>query len=372
MRAPLLAVAATALHLAACGGEGAPAPPVPPYAWQLPPGFVAPAVPASNPMTEAKVALGRRLFYDPALSVNGAESCGSCHAQALAFADGRERPLGTTGQPGRRNSPSLANAGYAARLTWASSALVDLEGQALVPMFGEDPVELGLSGREALLLSRLEADAGYRTAFAAAFPEEPAPFSVRSVVRALASFERTLVSGRSPFDRHLEGDAAALSPSAARGLALFRSDRLACGRCHAGRNLSDAAVVDGPPPAAAPFHNTGLYDEDGRGAYPAEDVGLMTLTGLPADMGRFRAPSLRNVAVTAPYMHDGSLGTLSDVLDHYAAGGRAARVNGSPSPLRSDLVRGFALTAEERADLLAFLESLTDAAFLADPRFGPP
>jgi cytochrome c peroxidase len=134
----------------------------------------------------------------------------------------------------------------------------------------------------------------------------------------------------------------------------------------------DSARSEALPGGLPAFHNTGLYDEDGLGAYPATDQGLLGLTGDPADMGRFRAPSLRNAAVTAPYMHDGSVATLSGVIDHYAAGGRSTLARGAPSPLRDPRITGFALSADERGDLLAFLEALTDEALLVDPRFGPP
>jgi cytochrome c peroxidase len=324
-------------------------------------------------MNEAKVELGRRLFHDPRLSVNGTQSCASCHLQALAFTDGRVTAIGATGQVGKRNSPSIANAGYAAALTWASSVLLSLESQALVPLFGEDPVELGLSGQDGPMLARLAADPDYPPRFAAAFPEEPVAISVETVVKALSAFQRTVISGRAPYDRFAGGaDPAALGPAARRGLDLFRSARLGCAACHAGPLFMDSARSETAPASRPAFHNTGLYDEDGQGAYPATDHGLLELTGDPADMGRFRAPSLRNVALTAPYMHDGSVATLSEVLDHYAAGGRSTLARGAPSPLRDPLVTGFTLAADERADLLAFLEALTDEALLADPRFGPP
>lgn len=361
--------AALLLLLAACGpGEGG----AERYAWDLPPGFPAPAVPVENPMSAVKVELGRRLFHDPRLSGNGTQACAACHLQSLGFTDGRARAVGSTGQPHPRSAQPLANVGYAATLTWANSVLPSLEAQALVPLFGDDPVELGLSGREALLLSRLAADPAYPAAFAAAFPEAPAPITVTTVVQAIAAYERTLISGRAPYDRFAGGDAAALGPAAQRGLALFGSERLGCAACHGGFAFMGPVRAEGDGPVAGAFHNTGLYDEDGQGAYPAGNQGLIGLTFDPADMGRFRAPSLRNVAVTAPYMHDGSVASLPAVLDHYAAGGRSTLANGAPSPLRSPLVRGFSLSVQEREDLLAFLDALTDQAFLTDPRLGPP
>jgi cytochrome c peroxidase len=363
-----LALSAAAVA-AACGGGGDAPPPASPWVWSLPAGFAAPSVPPANPMSEAKVALGRRLFYDRRLSGNGTQSCGSCHLQALAFTDGRAVSTGSTGQPHRRSAMALANVAYARTLTWANSLLGTLESQALVPMLGENPVELGSPGD---LLTRLLADPAYPALFAAAFPGKAGPWDVLDVVRAIAAFERTLVSGDSPYDRFARGDPSALSAAAQRGLALFRSDRLRCAACHSGFAFMEGAPPPGAPPAAVPYRNTGLYDEDGLGAYPASDTGLADLTGDPADMGKFRVPSLRNVAVTAPYMHDGSVATLGDAVDAYAAGGRSARLRGKPSPLRDPLVSGFSITPEEKADLVAFLESLTDRGFLSDPRFSDP
>jgi cytochrome c peroxidase len=356
--------------LAACegGGGGGSAP----YPFDLPAGFPAPRVPAANPMSDAKVALGRRLFYDRRLSFDESQSCGSCHRQRLAFTDGLARAVGSTGMLHRRSSMALGNVGYAASLTWANSLLPDLESQVLVPLFSEDPVELGMSGHEDLLLARLAADAEYPARFRAAFPGQEAPITLGNLTRAIAAFQRVLFSGDSPFDRYQLGFPDALSPAAQRGRDLFFSEKLECFHCHGGFTLQDSVTHEGLVLAGKPFHNTGLYDLDGAGAYPASDRGLYDQTGLPADMGRFRAPTLRNVAVTAPYMHDGSIATLAEVLDHYAAGGRSALVNGVPSPLRSGFVQGFTLTPGERDDVVAFLESLTDETFLSDPRFSDP
>jgi cytochrome c peroxidase len=227
-----------------------------------------------------------------------------------------------------------------------------------------------MGGREAELIGRLEGDPDYRSRFQAAFPGEARPVSVPNVARALACFERTLVSGDSPYDRLVfQGQSDALSDAAWRGMRLFFSERLACSRCHAGFNFSGPADYEGLPGPPEPlFHNTGLYDVDGKGSYPAADTGLREATGRRRDMGRFKAPTLRNIAVTAPYMHDGSLATLEEAIDHYARGGRA----GGASRWRSPLVRGFAIDGDERRDLIAFLESLTDSTFLADPRHGDP
>lgn len=361
-----------ALLAAACGSA--------PLADPLgtPSGFPAPRVPADNPVTAAKVELGRYLFYDKRLSGNQTQSCGSCHEQAKAFTDGRATGLGSTGQHHVRGAMSLANAAYVSTFTWANPAVNQLEQQALVPMFGEMPVELGLSGKEDALLSRLGADASYRTRFAAAFPGDASPISVDHVVKSIAAFERTLISGRSAYDRFsTDGEDAALSESAKRGMALFFGERLECFHCHGGFAFSDAVVDVNTTLDETSYQNNGLYNIGGDGSYPTGNQGIFEFTGKPADKGRFRAPSLRNIAVTAPYMHDGSIATLDEVLDHYSRGGRLTADgpnagDGKDSPNKSLFIRGFMLTDAERQDVLEFLRSLTDEEFLSSPRFADP
>jgi len=272
---------------------------------------------------------------------------------------------------------SLANVAYNASYTWADDTVRALEAQMLVPMLGDDPVELGLAGLEEEVVGRLAAMDLYRELFAAAYPDDEEPLTFAHIVEAVASFERTLVSGDAPYDRMVFGDdMRALGGAARRGMKLFFSARLACFECHAGISFSGPVEFDGSPPAEPVFHNTGLYDLDGRGAYPAADPGLRKVTGKGTDMGRFRAPTLRNVELTAPYMHDGSIATLEEVVDHYAAGGRGRAAADSSSRRRrtriSPLLAGFSLEETDRADLVAFLQSLTDERFTTDPRFSDP
>ena len=345
------------------------------FAGRLPPGLPPPRVPRDNPLTSRKVELGRRLFYDTRLSGNGTYACASCHQQARAFTDGRAQAVGSTGASHARSTMALANVAYHTSFGWADADLRSLEAQMTVPMFNEHPIELGLKGREADVAARFAARADEVAEFRAAFPETEPPVSLETIVKAIASFERTLLSGDSPVDRYMyRDDRAALSPAARRGMTLFFSARLKCGECHSGFNLSGPVTFEGADTAKTPgkteapellFHNTGLYNVDGRGAYPATDRGLFDKTRKPQDMGRFRAPTLRNVAVTAPYMHDGSLPTLDAVVAHYASGG-------TQSPLKSDRVNGFAISAAETADLVEFLKSLTDQAFLTNPAFAAP
>ena len=348
------------------------------YVWDLPPGFPRPRVPADNPMSEAKVALGRHLFYDTRLSSDGTFACANCHQQRRAFADDKGRGVGVTGEVHPRGPMALGNIAYSPVLTWANPTVRRLEAQALVPMFGEDPVELGLAGREAKLLTDLGAVPVYRTLFAAAFPGESSPITLANLTKALASFERTLLTGRAPYDRYRTGaDAKAISESAKRGESLFFSERTECFHCHGGFNFTETVDYVGKGFLEVEFHNTGLYNLDAKGSYPTRNTGVHEVTDDPEDMGRFKAPSLRNIAITAPYMHDGSIPTLIDVVRHYEAGGRTIADGphkgvGAANIHKSEFVKGFQLTDGERADLVAFLESLTDVEFLADPRFSDP
>ena len=298
-------------------------------------------MPPDNPVTAAKVALGRRLFYDVRLSGNGTQACASCHQQGRAFTDGRPRALGSTGESHPRSAMSLANVAYAASLTWIDAGQRRLEDQMLVPLFGETPREMNLAGREEEVVRRLGPVPLYSKLFSEAYPGQRAPINLKNVQNAIASFERTLLSGDSPYDRLVWKDERdTLSPAARRGMALFFSNRLACSKCHAGFTFGGPVEWEGGPAPARQLEDNGLG-------------------------GRFRTPTLRNVAVTAPYMHDGRFATLDAVIDHYASGGL-------PSPTRSKLVRGFAISESEKRDLVAFLESLTDAAFLEDPLFSDP
>jgi cytochrome c peroxidase len=335
----------------------------PAYEWRLPPGFPRPQVPPDNPMSTAKVELGRRLFHEARLSSTGGYACASCHRPELAFTDGRSRALGATGETVKHGAMSLVNVAYNPAFTWSDPRVRSLEAQMRRPLFNEHPVEMGLTGNGQAAAHKLSGDAAYREMFAAAFPGDAAPLSMDHIIKAIAAFERSLISGRSPFDRYVfDDDETALPDAAKRGMALFYSTRAGCAQCHSGLNFSGPLIYEGHAAAAAVFANTGLFDVDGRGAYPANDRGLMDITRRAADMGKFRVPTLRNVALTAPYMHDGSLATLADVIAHYAHGGRTTRRQDSR-------IRPLVLSQAERADLVAFLEALTDREFLDDPRF---
>jgi cytochrome c peroxidase len=315
------------------------------FADRLPRWFPVPNVPADNPITAEKVELGRHLFYEPMLSGNSTYSCAICHQQSLAFTDGLAQAIGAEGGQHPRSSMSLANVAYNASYGWGDRTW-SLESQMEVPMFNEHPVEMGLKGHEAEVLERFASDSDYAERFRTAFPGDAHPITLPNIVKAIASFERALVSADSAFDRYLyRDDHTGMSAAAKRGVTLFFSDRLKCSECHGSVNISGPTIFSGAMPSdpEAFFHDTGVAEA-------------------PA---KFRAPTLRNIAVTAPYMHDGSVATLKDVVAHYAAGGR------SPRP-KSDKVRGFVISPAETDDLVAFLRTLTDEKFLADPAFSNP
>ncbi len=347
------------------------------WRWQLPSHVPEPRVPADNPMSAAKVELGRRLFYDPRLSATGNRSCSSCHLQERAFSDGRALAVGGTGELTHRNAPGLANSAWNATYNWAAPAIVSLERQMEVPLFGDDPIEMGVNdGNRQQILARLAADPLYPPLFRQAFADQPQPLSMASVIRAISAFERSIVSVDSRYDRYLQGREP-LSDSEQRGMALFFGERAECHHCHGSFNFNDQVVHARSRVVDTPFHNTGLYNIDGAGGFPFPNRGLYESTGKAEDMGAFRAPSLRNVEVTGPYMHDGSLATLEAVIDFYSEGGRLIasgpqQGDGRLNPYKSGLIARIDFTAQEKRDLLAFLKALTDDSLLHDPRWQDP
>ena len=369
-------VTALVLMMAGCGSDDSTPEQV--WDWGVPDGYPKPAVPEDNPMTQAKVELGRLLFYDTRLSANQTQSCGSCHLQELAFTDGLPQGIGSTEEVHPRSSMSLTNVGYASVLTWGNPLQRELEEQMLGPFFGETPVELGLKSQEQLV-ERVTADPEYVKQFAEVFgPGDGSPVDLDRVTKAIAAFQRSLISSDSPYDRYIyRGQSDAMNPSQRRGMELFFSERLECFHCHGGFNFSDSVQHDGSVFEEIAFHNNGLYNIGATGAYPEGNQGVFDISGVAEDAGRFKAPSLRNIGVTAPYMHDGSIDTLEEVVDHYARGGRLIAEgpdagDGKFSPYKSELVNGFTLTDAEREDLVAFLNALTDETFLNNPDYADP
>jgi cytochrome c peroxidase len=287
---------------------------------------IAAPVPPENPMTKPRVELGRALFFDPVLSADTSMSCASCHQPARYFTDGKERSVGIGGREGTRNVPSILNVAYGRSFFWDGRAR-SLEEQILGPITGRR--ELGLQTEQ--LAPRLRSRGSYANAFRHAFGDDS--ITSERVARAIASYLRTLRSGDAPIDRYLYGDTSSLSPDARRGFRLFVG-RANCGVCHTIPLFTDHQ-----------FHNTGV-------SWGSADTGRFAATGVDADRGRFKTPSLRNVAETAPYMHDGSLTTLEEVIEHYDRGGRS-------NPRLDEEIAPLSLSAAEKAQIIAFLESLT-------------
>jgi cytochrome c peroxidase len=349
----------------------------PQFRWNLPRGFPTPSVPADNPMSAPRAELGRYLFYDTRLSGNGKQACASCHQQKYAFADNRAFSTGSTGEAGVRRAMSLVNIAYAPALTWSNPAVRTLEDQALVPMFGNHPVEMGLS-KDNRFLKTLQSDPVYTRLFPRAFPSETQPFTLQNVTRAIACFERTIISARSPYDRyHFLHDDTAISSLAKRGEELFFSWQYNCFHCHGGFNFADSEDAARGKKRWLQYSNTGLYNIPGPTSYPAANPGIYEFTKKPQDVGKFKAPSLRNVELHPPYMHDGSIATLEGVIEHYASAGRKItegpnKGDGSLNPNKDPRIVGFPLTPNDKKALVAFLCSLTDRSVISDPRFGNP
>jgi len=313
--------------------------------------------------------LGHHLFFDFQLSPNGAKACASCHDPQFAFTDGYKKSVGLYGDRVVRNAPSLINVQDRFALTWANDTLISLELQMLKPMFDGNPPEMGIKGHEDFVLKKLSKRKEYIEAFTRLFPNDQDPINFNNIIEAIASYQKKLISYNSPYDRYLETkDTLEFGYRAKRGMELFFSDRMSCGNCHNGRNLDE-------PDRGFEYSNVGLYFCNEW--YPSSDLGLFSITNDSIDIGRFRIPSLRNVALTAPYFHDGSTESLDEVLDIYSRGGRVnvlgdCKGDGSLHPNRDPRMNDFTLTKDEKVDVLHFLFSLTDTSYLANPYFRNP
>ncbi len=303
------------------------------YSVSVPPHFPALPYPDDNPMLPERIDLGRELFFDPILSVDSSVSCMSCHKPEWAFADHAPISAGIEGRLGFRNAPTLAN------VAWAPVMLMDggsptLEQQVYVPL--EDVHEMAFN--MVLLTERLSANAYYRQRFQSVFGTAPDPYGI---TRALAAYQRSIISGNSRFDRYMRKEkGATLTESEERGKALFFSDALSCSSCHNGFHFTTWEFI-----------NNGLYADYGL------DSGRALITAQADDVGKFRVPTLRNIAVTYPYMHDGSLPNLEAVIEHYNSGGMG-------HPNQDARTKPLGLTAEQKSDLVHFLNTLTDKQFL--------
>lgn len=303
----------------------------------VPQGFPSPGFPADNALTPARFALGKRLFYDPVMSLDSTISCASCHAPDHAFSDTVVFSSGVGGATGKRNAPTLANVAYQPYYT-REGGVPTLEMQILVPIQEHNEFDFNIL----LIAERLKKDSAYVKMSREAYDREP---DFYTITRSIACFERTLISGESRFDKfYFQGETDALSEQEKNGMNLFFSERTNCSGCHSGFNFSNYA-----------FENNGLYD-----IYP--DPGRFRLTEDSLDIARFKVPTLRNVEQTGPYMHDGSISTLSAVIEHYNSGGKN-------HPHKSAMIKPLGLTMKEKTELLAFLEVLTDTAFNNNPKW---
>jgi cytochrome c peroxidase len=291
------------------------------------PALPAVPIPADNPQTDAKVALGAQLFFDPRLSVDDTVSCATCHEPAKAWANHDPVDTGVKGKTGTRNSGTILDAAYMEFQFWDGRATT-LEEQALGPI--HNPVEMGETLEN--VVRKLNGIDGYRAQFKAVFDSE---VTADGIAKAIAAFERTVLSGPSPFDKYMAGDKTAMSAAAIRGLRVFNG-KAQCRTCHKGPIFSDQS-----------FHNVGVGMDR-----PDPDVGREAVTKDPRDRGKFKTPTLRNVALTWPYLHDGSAKTLEEVVEFYDRGG-------VQNPTLDIFISPIGLSADERADLVAFLEALT-------------
>ena len=285
-------------------------------------------IPEDNPVTAEKVKLGKKLFAEKLLSRNRSLACKGCHQPKKAFTDGRAKAVGVYGRRGNRSVPTLVNRAYGRAFFWDGRTST-LEEQVTKPIESESEMDMTLDE----VVERLQRKKRYRKLFQQAFGRE---VNGEDLARALASYIRTIYSGDSPFDRYIYGDRNALSARQRRGLRIFRG-KGNCTACHIGPTFTDEE-----------FHNTGVAWRDGE----LQDEGRFAITGEPNHKGAFKTPTLREVARTAPYMHDGSLASLQDVIDFYSDGGHK-------NPNRDPEIRPLKLTKEEKTELLAFLKSLT-------------
>lgn len=282
-------------------------------------------VPEDNPLTAAKVELGKQLYFDKRLSIDKTVSCASCHDPAKGWSNGESVATGVSLKKGGRSAPTVLNTAYQTSQFWDGRART-LEDQALGPI--QNPIEMAMSLEQ--VVERLNGIGGYRKQFKEVFNADEV--TSENIAKAIASYERTVLSGDAPFDRYKAGDAQALSPAAERGRALFFG-KANCSACHAGPNFTDNA-----------FHNIGVGMDK-----PQPDIGRQEQSKLEGDRGAFKTPTLRDIARSAPYMHDGSLQTLEDVVEHYNKGGIA-------NPQLDEELFELKLTATEKADLVTFLK----------------
>lgn len=319
-----------------------------------------------------KIELGRYLFFDRRLSVNNTRSCATCHNPQFAFTDGYKRSLGVYADLHQRNTQPLFNLSYLKYFTAADSTLHSPLQQMENPLFNLHPAEMGVKGNEESILQKIKADKNYRELFSSVKKE----IIWISIKDCISLFINSLQSVNSPYDKFKKGDSAALTVSQKKGLQLFFSKGLKCASCHGGLNFSSPSIMNEKGDTLFYF-NTGLYNIDDKGAYPAYDEGLYQQTKNKVDMGKFRVPSLRNLVFTAPYFHDGSAASLAEVVDAYAGGGRKIQEgiykgDGSKNPCKHSFISGFDISETDKINLISFLQSLSDISFINHPSYQNP
>lgn len=333
--------------------------------------------PESKPVSEKAAAkLGHHLFFDQKLSLNQAKSCSSCHDPQFAFTDGYRKSVGINGDVLTRNSQTLINVKYLKSLTWIHPDLHSLEKQMEIPLFGTEPIEMGMSPQNMEILTRFSNDSLYRILFSDAFPEEKNPFRWDNIQLAIGEYLRTLESFESRYDKNRRNPGEyPFTASEIKGEALFFSPELKCGVCHPPPHFTLAADFRLNPDTF--YYNIGLYNLNEKGDYPPQEQGLFSVTDKESDKGRFRVPPLRNLAFTAPYMHNGSIRTLQEVIRIFAGGGQNIQEppyhgDGRKNPFKHPLITGFPLNAENEKALTDFLLTLTDSSILIKPQFQNP
>lgn len=312
--------------------------------------------------------LGHYLFFDTKLSINNTKSCASCHSPEFAFTDGYRTSATALGENVIHNAPSLINAVYLKKYDWANPNATSFETQIKRPLYGNHPIELGLNKHINEIQVFFKKDSLYPTFFKNAFPDSSKLFTLTQIEIAIAAYEKTLVSKSSNFDK------GELTPSAYKGLQLFTSKRLNCVSCHRPPYFTLATSTEN---VDSIYANIGLYNVGNKNEYPQTDNGIYSITHQPKDNGKFKIPSLRNVMFTAPYMHNGSISTIEEVIDMYARGGRNIdygnyKGDGKLNQNKSQLITGFTLTNEEKKDLINFLTSLTDSTIFYKQSFKNP
>ncbi len=311
------------------------------------------------------VQLGKVLFFDNRLSFNQTKACASCHDPKFAFTDGYKRSIGATGQLHQRNSKPLFNLSDNYYLTAADSSLHSIITQMNNPMFRTAPIELGLKGNEQQIIERLTNDVAIKEMFSKNFDKQK--ITILQIQTAIAAYLQTLKSYSSPYDAYTAGNKNALTIEEQNGMKLFFSEKFSCANCHGGKDFDNPILKSGNNEIDY-YYNTGIYNIDQKGSYPITDQGLIENTKRKNDMGKYKVPTLRNLAFTAPYYHDGSTYKLMDVIEAYNNGGRQIKVgvnkgNGANNPYKHKLIKPLNMSPTEKNDLLKFLLCMSDSSF---------